>query len=135
MWTETTESQHLVGEITKGLVADLAPQELEFADELLAEYRQNPGRTLSEDDPLGFGDGLIVALTPVVALAVQAVLKFLADEVIHAARQESSALIVQKVKAFFGTAEEKKKAGVSLTQDALAKIRSLVKKEAVRGGM
>lgn len=98
MWTETTESQHLVGEITKDLVADLAPEELEFADELLAEYRQNPGRAVSEDDPLGFGDGLIVALTPVVALAVQAVLKFLADEVIQAARQESAAIITQKVK-------------------------------------
>ena len=135
MWTKTAESQQLVDKVTIDIVAEIAPDELEFAYELLEEYRKNPGRTGPEDDPLGFGDGVIVALTPVVAMAVQAVFKFLAEEVIHAAKQESSALIVQKVKAFFGTAEEKKKAGISLSQDELLKIRSLVKKEALRGGM
>jgi hypothetical protein len=40
-----------------------------------------------------------------------------------------------KSQAFFGTAEEKKQAGIGLSPDELAKIRSLVKKEAARGGM
>lgn len=135
MWTDTPESQQLVGEISKGIVAQIAPEELEFADELLVEYRQNPRRAPAEDDALGFGAELLVALTPVVARAVQAVVKYLAEEVIRAAKEESSALIVQKVKAFFGTAEEKKQAGISLSQEELAKIRTLVKKEALRGGM
>jgi hypothetical protein len=135
MWTDTPESQQLVGEISKDIVAEIAPEELEFADELLEEHRQNPRHSAKEDDPLGFGADLLVALTPVVAMAVQAVVKYLAEEVLRAAKEESSALIVQKIKVFFGTAEEKKKAGVSLSQEELAKVRTLVKKEAVRGGM
>ena len=135
MWTETAEGHQLVGEISKEIVAQMAPEEMEMFDELLQEHFQNPKPSTTGDEPLGFGGDLMVAMTPVVAIAVEAVVKFLLEEVIKAAKQESATLIVQKVKTIFNPSKEKTGALPKLTPEQLQKVKDLVRKEALRGGM
>ena len=46
MWTDTVESQQLMGEISKDIVIQIAPEEMEIFDELLQDHFQNPTRFL-----------------------------------------------------------------------------------------
>ncbi len=135
MWTDTAEGHQLVEEISKDIVAQIAPEEMEMFDELLQEHFQNPESSTTDDEPLGFGGELMVAVTPVVAMVVEAVIKFLLEEVIKAAKQESVTLITQKVKTLFNPSREKKGALPTLTQEQLERIKQLVRKEALRSGM
>jgi hypothetical protein len=135
MWTDTADGHQLVGEISKDIVAQTAPEELEMFDELLQEHFQNPASFTTDDEPLGFGGELMVAMTPVVAMVVEAVITFLLQEVITAAKQESVAVIAQKVKAIFNPSKEKKGDLPTLTSEQLKKVKELVRKEALRGGM
>ncbi len=43
MWTNTPEGNQLVSEISKDVVAQLAPEELEMFDELSHEHFQDSG--------------------------------------------------------------------------------------------
>jgi hypothetical protein len=133
MWNDTVEGQQALAEISKNLIVKIAPEELDVADELLEEYFANPPQQMVSDDPLGFGGDIMVAATPVVAMAVSAVCKFLVDEVIKSAKTESAALIAQKVKAFFIPSGSKP--DVTLSQEQLRKIKELAKEELSRGGM
>lgn len=69
MWTETTEGRKFVQEISKSLVIQIAPEELDLFDELVEEYFQDPTppnvSSSTPDDPLGFGSAeTLVAITP-----------------------------------------------------------------------
>ncbi len=135
MWTNTPEGNQLVSEISKDVVAQLAPEELEMFDELSHEHFQIPEPSNSDDEPLGFGGDMLVAVTPLVVLVVQAVVKFIGEEVLKATKEESSALIAKKVKAIFNPSDEDKGALPTLTKEQLETIKNLVRKEAQRGGM
>jgi hypothetical protein len=65
MWTDTPESKQLVIEVSRELVADIAPEELELVDELLDDYYAHPTVHEAKDDPLGFGSELLAASTEV----------------------------------------------------------------------
>jgi len=134
MWNNTNENRQLLADVSKEFIAEIAPEELEYVDELLAEYHENPPQVSSgSDDPLGFGGDIMVAVTPVIAMALSAVFKFLLEEVIKSAKTESAALMAQKVKAFFNPSAQKPV--VKLSQEELAKIKEIAKKELRRGGM
>jgi len=135
MWTDTPEGNQLIGEISKELVSQLAPEELEMFDELFQAHFENQGTSAGDDEPLGFGGDLLVAMTPLVAIVVESVTRFISEEVIKATREESSALIAQKVKAILNPVKEKKGALPALTKEQLETVRKLVRKEALRGGM
>ena len=135
MWTNTPEGNQLVGEISKDVVAQLAPEELEMFDEFVQEHFQNPEPSTKDDEPLGFGGDVLVAVTPLVVLVVQAVFKFIGEEILKATKEESSALIAKKVKAIFNPSDESKEALPTLTKEQLETIKNLVRKEAQRGGM
>jgi len=44
MWTETTEGRKFIQEISRGIVGEVAPEEMDMFDELVMEYFQDPTR-------------------------------------------------------------------------------------------
>ena len=78
---------------------------------------------------------MLVAVTPLVVLVIQAVVKFIGEEVLKATKEESSALIAKKVKTIFNPSDENKGVLPTLTKEQLETIKNLVRKEARRGGM
>ena len=135
MWNNTPESKQLVTEVSKEIVADLAPEELEFVDELIEDYYTNPAVPVNRDGPLEFGSELLAAVTPVVAMALQTLFNFVLSEVWDSAQKEGSVLIAQKMKAMLNPTKEKPEAALGLTQEQLERAKKLIRKEAIRGGM
>jgi NifB/MoaA-like Fe-S oxidoreductase len=136
MWNKTEESRQLLAEISKEFISEIAPEELEYADELLEEYHQHPPQESEhDDDPLAFGGDILVAATPVIAMVLEAIFRFLLDEAIKSAKEEAATLVAKKIKNFFNPAVNGKEEKSTLTADQLKKIRELTKKEARRGGM
>lgn len=118
------------------MVGKLAPQELEIFDELYEESRQgHPGNVQAgPDDELGFGaETLMVAATPVVSAAVQAVITFLVAEVIKAGKQETTAVIQKKIRALLNP--DKQDGPAPLTQEQLLMIKKLAASRARAMGM
>ena len=135
MWTYSAVGQELIGEISKELVTQIAPEELDMFDELLQDHFADPTVPAASDDALGFGGEMIVAMTPVIAGIMGVVVQFLLDEVIKAVKQESSNLIAQKVRAILNLSTEKKDESLKLTKVQLAKAEEIVRTEAIRRGM
>lgn len=135
MWIHTPESKQVVTEVSRELVAEIAPEELGLVDELLDDYYANPTVHETKDDPLGFGSEFLAASTPVIAMALQTLFNFILNEVWVSAQKESAVLIAQKMKALFNPTKEKVEPVLGLTREQLEKAKQLIKKEAVRGGM
>jgi len=135
VWSDTPESKQLVTEVSKEIIAEIAPEELEFVDELLNDYYSNPIVHETKDNPLGFGSELLAASAPVVAMALQTFFNFILGEVWTSTQKEGAVLIAQKMKALINPTQEKPEPGFGLTRDQLAKAKQLIKKEAIRGGM
>ena len=148
MWSDTAEGKQLVQELSRQVVSETAPEELDLFDEMLQDYFVSPQppapSTVAGDDQLGFGiAGLLVAATPAAAAMVGAVLNFLVAEVVKAAKDESSTLIKQKIQALFST--QKSGPGSSagkthpevppLTPDQLKKVRQLAQQQAQKFGI
>ena len=135
MWNNTPESKRLVAEVSKEIVAEIAPEELEFVDELIEDYYSNPVVPVNRDNPLEFGSELLAAATPVVAMALRTLFNFILNEVWGSAQKEGAVLIAQRMKALLNPTKEKPEPGLGLTQEQLEKAKKLIKKEAMRGGM
>ena len=135
MWINTPESRQVVTEVSRELVAEIAPEELEVVDELLDDYYANPTVHESKDNPLGFGSEYLAASTPVIAMVLQTLFNFILNEVWVAAQKESAILIAEKMKSLFNPKKEKTEPALGLTREQLEKAKQLVKKEAIRGGM
>jgi len=135
MWIDTPESKEVVTELSRELVAEIAPEELELVDELIDDYYANPTIHETKDNPLGFGSELLAASTPVIAMAIQALFNFIVNEVWVSAQKEGAVLIAQKIKALLNPTKEKAEPALGLTLEQLEKAKDLVKKEAMRGGM
>jgi hypothetical protein len=125
----------VVTEVSRELVAEVAPEELEVVDELLADYYANPTVHESQDNPLGFGSEFLAASTPVIAMALQTLFNFILNEVWVSAQKESAVLIAERMKSLFNPKKEKAEPALGLTREQLEKAKQLIKKEAIRGGM
>jgi hypothetical protein len=135
MWTDTPESKEIVTELSRELVAEIAPEELELVDELIDDYYANPTIHEAKDNPLGFGSELLAASTPVIAMALQTLFNFILNEVWVSVQKESAVLIAQKMKTLFHPTKEKADPALGLTREQLEKAKKLIKREALRGGM
>jgi hypothetical protein len=135
MWINTPESRQVVTAVSRDLVAEIAPEELELVDELLDDYYSNPIVLETKDDPLGFGSEFLAASTPVIAMALQTLFNFILNEVWVSAQRESAVLIAEKMKALFNPEKKNPEPALGLTLEQLEKAKQLVKKEAIRGGM
>ena len=130
--------QEVIRDLSKKLITEIAPEELEFFDDLFNEPLTNS--QLSESnvgDALGFGiNALIVAATPAAKAAVTAVLSFVASEIVSNAKNESTVMIDQKIKALFNRGQNKTKDELPpLSKDMLNHIRKLAEKSARAQGL
>jgi hypothetical protein len=130
--------QDVIRDLSKKLIAEIAPEELEIFDELFNEYPTSSHSPESGlDDALGFGvNALIVAATPAAKAAVTAVLSFVASEIVSNAKNESAVIIDQKIKALFNRGQNKTKEELPpLSKDTLNHIRKLAAKSARAQGL
>ena len=137
MWTQTPDGDQFVQELSKQLVSQFAPEELEIFDELYSEYRKDPTPPQAgqgADDTLGSGLGeVIVAVTPAASAMATAVVSFVLSEVLKASQEEASEKIKAKVKALFNPKASEKAAALSPEQ--LEKVRRLAARRAVDFGL
>jgi len=146
MWTQSSEGHKLIQEISKGIVMEVAPEEMDLFDELVMEYFQDPTppdlTAKPKDDPLGFGLGeVLIAATPAVAAMVDVVLNYLMNEIVKVAQGESAELIKRKIKDLFNPKKEEKidKSDeddvVPLTKEQLEQVKKLARKQAIKFGI
>ncbi len=126
-----------VSEVAKDLVIQLAPQEKALFQPISESYFKNPEKTLSEnkakDEMLGFGSAEVVTLLTPVILAVSGdVIRFLLAEAQKAVQSESSDLINETVKSWFGKFHTKAdtKSPPPLTADQLEQVRKVAVQKA-----
>ena len=126
-----------VSEIARDLLAQLAPQEKALFRSISESYFKNPEKTLSDnkakDEMLGFGAAeTITLLTPVVLAVCGDVVKFLLAEAQKAMQSESTNLINETVKSWFGKFRQKddKKSPPPLTPEQLEQVRKIATKKA-----
>jgi hypothetical protein len=136
MWTETTDGRQLITDLSKQMVTQVAPEELDLFDELIEEYFDDPSPPdLSEsddDDALGFGlNEVVVAITPAAAAAASSAVGYILTEVLKSAQEESAAVLAKKVRKLF---DPKDKTG-ALTTEQLRQIRRLALSQAKVFGM
>ena len=138
MWTETQQGRELIRELSKDIVSQVAPEEMDLFDELLEQYLENPEPPpqvpLTEDDPLGSGlTEIMIVATPAAAAMANVVLGYLLGEVIKATKEESAALIRKKVHDLFN-AEEPSQSPAPLTREQLELVKKLARKQASQFG-
>ena len=132
------EQSGLVDEISKELVAEIAPEELDLFDELAAGYHANPNppdASRGGDDALGFGlDAALIATSPAAMAAVSACLGYLLQVATDALKDQTKTAIQEQVKKLFA-AKKSGPAQLHLDADQLARARSLAASEARRFGL
>jgi hypothetical protein len=126
-----------VAEIARDVLIQLAPQEKALFRPISESYFRNPEKTLAEnkakDEMLGFGAAeAVTLLTPVILAVSGDVIKFLVAEAQKALQSESSSLINETVKAWFGKFRQtdEKKTPPPLTADQLEQVRKIAIKKA-----
>jgi len=147
MWTETTEGRKFIQEVSKSIVVQIAPEELDLFDDLVSEYLQDPTppdlTTGAKDDPLGFGLAeTLVAITPAAMAIVNIVLNHLMTESVKAAQEESAEVIKKKIKALFNPEKKDDRSANKLetdlpplTKEQLEQVRKLARKQAIAFGI
>ncbi len=129
----------LISEVARGLITDLAPQELPLFRANSAAYFRDPEKALqsqsAKDDMLGFGAGdAVVLLTPIVLAVINDVIGYLIEEVTKAAQAESARWINDTVTAMFKkfrpAGQEEKVKPMPLTSEQLAQVHQIVVKKA-----
>lgn len=136
MWQKTAEGKAVIAELTKEVVSQVAPEELEMFDELIQDYFDHPAPPTvtgpATDDPLGFGLGeVIVAATPAAAAMASAAITFVLTVVIKLAEDESIELIKPRLKQLLQPAQKEKTASFTLTREELVRLK-LTMHETVR---
>jgi hypothetical protein len=147
MWSDTAEGHQLIREITRNVVLQVAPEELEVFELLLTEYFQDPRApqvsTAAADDPLGFGlSEALVAVTPAAATVVSTVLSHLITETIKATKGDSETAVKARLKTLRrGTrragepAASESKEVAPLTREQMEQVRNMARKQALAIGI
>ena len=130
MWIDTPEGRELVTLVSHDLVTQVAPEELDLFDELIADYYANPSppSRSGSDDPLAFGvEGmLVVATTPAAAAMVTAAISYIATEVFKVVQEESIKSLLTKIRAYFHPKDE----AAALTKAQLQQVYNAILVEA-----
>jgi len=139
MWQQTSAGQAAIAELTKEVVTEVAPEELELFDELLQEYLDQPESpnplTADANDPLGFGlANVMVAATPAIAAAVSAGITFLLTVVWNAAEESAVAFIKQQLQQRFQRKQKTDIASLDLTKEQLIQLKQVVHSTVLRFG-
>ncbi len=143
--TAGTQQQQLVADLSREVVARIAPQELPVFRAHSRAYFADQGQVLrggqGQDEMLGFGVGEAVAfLTPVVLPVMTAVVQYLTVEVTKSARAEGATLIGERVKQLFKRFRPAEATGEYghaasppvLTQEQLGQVRQVAFEKALQ---
>ena len=141
MWSETVEGRKLVQEISKTIVDQVAPEEVDLFEELAEEYFENPSppdsSSTAKDDPLGFGlNEALIAVTPAALAMVNGVLTYLTTDVIKVAQEETMEAVRLKIRELFRAGKQDSAPKSineipSLTKEQLELIRKVARKQAI----
>jgi DNA replicative helicase MCM subunit Mcm2 (Cdc46/Mcm family) len=137
---EDRMNEQLVSEFAKDILGELAPQEKALFKPISEAYFKNPEKVLAaqqgKDELLGFGAAEAAALiTPIVLAVSTEVVQFLFQEARKAVQSESSSLINETVKSWFGKLQPEEKEKTSpppppLTPEQLEQVRKIAIKKA-----
>lgn len=113
-------------EISKSLIEEISPDELEYFDELAESYFKTDRQ--DKDAQLGFGLVEFSELaTPAVMTLVSGIVTYLMTDVVKVAKDQMNEKIKEKLKGFFS---KKKKPeddkSLTLTKEQLQKISELI---------
>ena len=131
--------RELVGEVSRTVVRQVAPEELELFSEAEADYYRDPRRALrgSRDEAVGFGLDMAL-LTPYVLMAGGAVVQFLATAVCGAVsdevRDELRPAVAERVRRLLRRDDEPQ-AQPSVTMQQARQVRRVALEQATRSGL
>jgi hypothetical protein len=128
----------IVMDISRDLVGEVAPEELDLFDDLAAEYRANPNPpkvTRGGDDALGFGlDAAMIASSPAVMAAVSVTLGFVIQVASDLLKDHTKTAVQDQIRKLFA-GRKSGPVALTLTADQLARVRDLAASEARRFGL
>jgi len=135
MDANSSEMRDLLEQLSRDIVTNVAPEELDIFDDLVEEYYDDPQPPQPEeptrDAALGFGAAeFITAATPAAMAMTSAVFSFAVQTLIQVAQNEGADIIRDKVKVWFGNGKQP-----GMTLEDLRKARLVAKAEAIRFGM
>jgi hypothetical protein len=131
----------LVVEVSRDLVAALAPGEMAVFRPVSVAYFEDPARLKSEtgDAMLGFGPGeVVMLLTPIVLSVMGEVISYLRSDIARALPRAMANTVEDGVRGVFQKFHggEARPAPVpGLTRDQLSRVRSIAFEKARQGGM
>jgi hypothetical protein len=135
---DTGDTTQLVDEVSRDLVGEIAPEELDLFDELAQEYHADPNPpevTRGGDSALGFGmEAALIATSPAVMAAVTVGVGFVMQVATDALKDQTKGFIQDQVKKLFA-GKKPDDVNVQLNADQLAHLRDLAAKEASRFGL
>jgi hypothetical protein len=129
MWNETAEGRKFIEDVSKHLVGRVAPEELEFFDEL-ACAENSPSASLSGDEELGFGlSEAALYVTPAAVSVVTAVFTFVGSEILKATGKEVATAVVGKFKLYFSQPES------ALSAEQITRVEQIARTAAKENGL
>lgn len=121
----------LVVELSRDLVASLAPEEMAVFPSVSAAFFESPRKlkSKSRDDMLGFGaDGAVVLLTPVVLSVIGQVIDFMRSEMAKALPQVLSNVTEEGIRGLFRKFHDRDSAASAVpafTEEQLSRVWSI----------
>lgn len=140
MLNTSSQNKEYIDGVSKVIVSDVAPEELDLFDELVAEYHEDPNppdfSEKEEDEELAFGIGeTVVPVTPAAAAMVTTVINFLLTEVIKVVKEENGKTIREILSDFLRSEKRDKEGSEPLTVEQLKQIRRIARQQARSFGM
>jgi hypothetical protein len=143
MWDETEEGRNYVEAVSRLVVAEIDADELEFFDELVEEYYEDPHPPKAADAAMGSGFGeTLVAITPAAMAMATAVLSHVLTELTGVLKEETTEALKAALQRLFRPEEEGKtpesgddEGPAPFTKEQLEEIRRIARREARRFGV
>ena len=139
----TTTDDALVSELARDAVAVAAPAELPLFGAASRRYFDDPDAaetpTKGGDEMLGFGlEAAAILITPVALCVARAVVRFVTGEVARATKEESRALIHERVRRLFRRGGDERPEDADepgLTDQQLVEVRRVAVEKATALGV
>lgn len=129
--------REVVEALAREVMGQVAPEEIEFFDELAEEFYAPPatGKAPAGDEELAFGvEGMLVAVTPAAMAVIGAVLTFLANEIVlEVVKDEGGELLKKRLRSLVGRGQPE--AVPALTGAQLQRVQERARAEAIAFGV
>ncbi|HAY32860.1 MAG TPA: hypothetical protein PK536_08375 [Ignavibacteria bacterium] len=118
-------TEQITKEISRTLIEDISPDELEYFDELSdAHFKRD---VTDKDAQLGFGFVEFGELaTPAVMTLVSGIVTYLLTDVVKVAKDQMNETIKEKLKGFFSKKKKLTENNLTLSKEQLEKITGLI---------